>query len=77
MVEMTYGMEEMLGLGPDLSAVLVAFALKTSVDLTTSVSSTSSPLDLEIKQKLTKIENNVLIIYIFPQKQVKDVDRSN
>lgn len=48
MAEMTYGMEEMLGFGPDLSLVLVAFALKTSVDLTTlkmSIGRTDSRTD--------------------------------
>ncbi|KAG0144518.1 hypothetical protein CROQUDRAFT_723950 [Cronartium quercuum f. sp. fusiforme G11] len=48
MTEMTYGMEEMLGLSPALSAVLVAFALKTSVDLTTmkmSIGQTDSRTD--------------------------------
>ncbi|KAH9818917.1 Chloroperoxidase [Melampsora americana] len=35
MTQLAYGLEEGLGLAPDLTLVLIVFALKTSVDLTT------------------------------------------
>lgn len=35
--QLIYGMEEMFGFGPDMALVLIGLALKTSVDLTTSV----------------------------------------